>query len=453
MDAINKDNYEAWLLDYAEGALHPSERLAVEAFLEKHPELRDELDAFETVHLPPADEASSADWSGLRQPDVEDLRSDMELRDAFFVKCMDGEGTPAEREMLEELLMEQHFQHAYDQWKRTVLTSGSEAVISKDSLYQWGLDLPLSPSTFDDYLIGLCEGLLDEGQKVALHQFAEKDPERKRQWALATHCRLQAPTGVFYPDKGKLRKEQKRIFPLWFLRAAAVALLLGAAISIWMISDTATEAPLARITEPASTAQPAATDSSEGSPVRALPQHSNDPNEPSDAPLEDWEVFEPDAVHIAQSTAENANGDEKKPGQGAIDRPLTAQLQRMRKRGISELDVRSPQKPSLVHRVALENTSYALTETPPDQPAEQAANNLGVNFSSIPQLATKSLARQLELGDPDRDELALAIARRLTEKAGEALNTEVSKQTNTDGDQLTYTLRIGGLRVTHSRSR
>lgn len=53
MDMINKNNYEAWLLDYAEGNLSQIEQKQVEAFLEEQPEVKAELEAFEPVYLEP----------------------------------------------------------------------------------------------------------------------------------------------------------------------------------------------------------------------------------------------------------------------------------------------------------------------------------------------------------------------------------------------------------------
>lgn len=455
MEAINKDNYEAWLLDYAEGALTYEERLAVETFLAKHPELHEELDAFEPVALPDQEDTALPDWSGLHQPDVEDLRNDQGLRDAFFVKCMDGEATPAERQMLENLLVEPAFQQEFDQWKKTVLGTSHDEMPAKDLLYQWGLDLPLSASNFEHYLIALCEGLLDEGQKAALTQFAEKDPERKRAWALAQRLRLRAPLGVFYPDKAALRKEEKRVFPLWFLRAAVVALVFGVGISLWYVGDTDTKAPIAK-NEPTKTAEPAATDSSEVAPAPAAPEDAGEAGKASEPPLEEWEVLEPDPAYVAESTQASANGTdaarENEPEKD-IDRPMTANLERISKRGASELSTRAMDDPSLATTHPWMDSGDALAEREQDQPAESGTDRSAPVFASIPQLATKSLAKQLDLDDHGRDELALALARRLTEKAGEALNTEVSKQIHPEGDHLTYTLRIGGLKVSHSRSR
>ncbi len=52
MNRINKNNIEAWLLDYSEGQLNEQELALLEAFLEENPEYRELLSDFEPVYLP-----------------------------------------------------------------------------------------------------------------------------------------------------------------------------------------------------------------------------------------------------------------------------------------------------------------------------------------------------------------------------------------------------------------
>lgn len=50
---ITMENYEGWLMRYADGALTREEREAVEAFLEQHPELREEMEEVTEVKVTP----------------------------------------------------------------------------------------------------------------------------------------------------------------------------------------------------------------------------------------------------------------------------------------------------------------------------------------------------------------------------------------------------------------
>ena len=50
---ITLDNYEGWLMSYADGELDAEGRKAVEAFLAEHPALREELEAVSAVKVTP----------------------------------------------------------------------------------------------------------------------------------------------------------------------------------------------------------------------------------------------------------------------------------------------------------------------------------------------------------------------------------------------------------------
>jgi hypothetical protein len=50
---ITKDNYEAWFLDYHDQSLNPGQTAELMLFLEQHPELKAEFDAFEQISLVP----------------------------------------------------------------------------------------------------------------------------------------------------------------------------------------------------------------------------------------------------------------------------------------------------------------------------------------------------------------------------------------------------------------
>ena len=50
---ITPENYEGWLMRYADGELTAAERRQVESFLAEHPDLREELDEVSSVRVAP----------------------------------------------------------------------------------------------------------------------------------------------------------------------------------------------------------------------------------------------------------------------------------------------------------------------------------------------------------------------------------------------------------------
>jgi len=451
MEGINKDNYEAWLLDYAEGNLDEAQRIAVEAFLELHPHLKEELDGIAGATLPRDTHIPPTDWEILKQPTAEALRHDTDRREALYFEALEGQATEAEMNLLEQLLQDSTYRAEHGQWKRARMIPDQTPMADKDHLYRFGVELPIDETRFEDYLIALCEGQLSDEQTEALFHFAERHPHLKAQLPLAENLRLSPPLGVFYPDKQALyRKKEKGIFPLWILRAAVVALTLGVGISFWLSQEVTKEGQIAGKENPQK-APTTEADSSESKSLQIEREGGETQREENNQPLQEWEVLEPHGAAMAQK-----NGPASRPRSTVHDDggpAARAQVSKLPMREAPELRSWAVGEPSL----AAWSQKDALTEQMAMNTRENSSHVNFVKqapiFYSIPQMATKSISRQLGMDESERDEFALALARRLTEKAGEALNAEVSKKTDPDSENLTYSLKIGGLKVSHSRSR
>lgn len=70
---INISNYEEWFIDHIDGTLNDEETLRLEEFLQTHPELREELDSFESIILEPCSTSITAEEkSQLKHPELDD---------------------------------------------------------------------------------------------------------------------------------------------------------------------------------------------------------------------------------------------------------------------------------------------------------------------------------------------------------------------------------------------
>ena len=69
---ITRENYEIFFLDYAEGNLNPSQVKELYAFLKAHPDLKQELEAYENITLPAAD-------------DIHDDKEELKKRDSWLI--------------------------------------------------------------------------------------------------------------------------------------------------------------------------------------------------------------------------------------------------------------------------------------------------------------------------------------------------------------------------------
>lgn len=224
MKKIDLHNYEAFFLDYVEGNLSTLQRAEVEEFLNKHPHLKQELKNFEMITLPKSP-LSGIHWDNLKKPDLNTLKNNIELRNEFFVKAVDGTLMPAEEKVLNELIKIPEFKAEFDVWKKTVLLPPKEE-IAKDNLYQFGLNEPISHFNFEYFLIARTEGLLTPAQNTELEIFAATVPQGEDQLKLADRLRLEPPKGIFYPDKKKLYRKKLKPIIWWAYRAAAIILIL-----------------------------------------------------------------------------------------------------------------------------------------------------------------------------------------------------------------------------------
>lgn len=89
---INRNNYEAWLLDLFEGNLSHEEKVAVRLFLDENPDLKAELEDFEIMTLPLEDESLSAKAKGkLKRPYINPVgRINSSNYDDFFIGWHEG---------------------------------------------------------------------------------------------------------------------------------------------------------------------------------------------------------------------------------------------------------------------------------------------------------------------------------------------------------------------------
>ncbi len=89
---INRNNYEAWLLDLFEGNLSPEERAFVSLFLDQNPDLKADLENFEILTIKAGDESLSSKGKGkLKRPFITPVGSiNSHNYDDYFIGWHEG---------------------------------------------------------------------------------------------------------------------------------------------------------------------------------------------------------------------------------------------------------------------------------------------------------------------------------------------------------------------------
>jgi len=437
MEKITRHNFESFFLDYLEGELSDELKMELEVFLTENPDLAEELEEFESVSLKP--EATSSIWNDLKVPSLEDLVKNESLREQLYFRCAEVQANVHDERLLVELLSLHQFKEEYALWTTLKLVSTAESV-NREGLYQLPLMLPVTSVNYEDFLIARTEGILSAEENLALENFANGIKGGEKDLALADSLRLVAPKGVFYPYKNDLKKKKKGL--VLFYRAAAVLLLLGLSASVFTLLNQEGSIDSKYAQREAVQSAPDSLKSLEYE-VEIDKDSIPTKNKAKQYQLEEWEIREPDPVFVAENT-------EPKTEQ-AIERIAPEIGEEFDEVAFAEVEpVELIEESEQIH---LPDPDFEIRNEDEMILAEEIPTDSTEQYQTISEMAQDRVADQFNLSDEERDELALSMAKRFTQRAGEALDSEVKKEVDKEGDRLTYSLRIRGFKVSHSKSK
>ena len=226
MNRINFSNYEAWLLDYAEGNLPAEDTADLLLFMEQHPELQTDLDNLMEFILP-SDEIISADFKQQLHKNDAAFREHFEnLCIAFYDKTI----TEAEKNELKSILKQNpHWTEEFKTFAHVYIQQESDVEFTAKS----SLKKQFQPEgSFDDLAVKALEGLLSEREKSLFDASLQGDTSNQLQWKAFQKTVLQQEH-ILFEEKASLYQQDGglRVFPIWsrwIAAAASLALLFGA---------------------------------------------------------------------------------------------------------------------------------------------------------------------------------------------------------------------------------
>jgi hypothetical protein len=444
MSKINIHNYEAYFLDFAEGTLSAADIQELEAFLVLHPELRSELEAFDPIIITD-DPLDAPAWDSLKKPTADALKANLELREQLYFDAVEDQLDDKGARLLKEILREKVFAKEFALWQKTRLNSGSENIADKDHIYNFGLDEAIGPHNYEAFLIARTENLLSAKQNAHLEAYAKTQPSGEKDLLIADKLQLKPSMGIFFPDKEKLKKQERTAGILWLYRVAAV-MVVALGVWIFMQNDFNSNPPIAedRKSQPADTSVTTV-------PEKITPIDSLDKTEKSklETPkIEEWEIREPDPVEYAESA-----------GKDPVDEVQHLEKIPIPMEEIQLVEVNEPTSTWV-------DPSPGVEDTMKSAPSKQTIGGVGEahqlaqeskseDYQTLVEIAEDKIAKKLELNDSERDALAISVAKRLTDKAGELLDAEVKRESSTtpDGENMTYTLRVGSFKLSRTKSK
>ncbi len=226
MNRINFSNYEAWLLDYAEGNLSAEDTAELLLFMEQYPELQTDVENLMEFTLP-SGEIISADFKHQLHKDEAAIKERFEsLCVAFYDKSI----TAAEKNELDYFLSQNpHWTREFKAFAHSYIQQDSDIEYTAKSF----LKKQFQPQgSFDDLAVKALEGLLSEREQSAFEASLQNNPSKQLQWK-AFQKTVLPQEHIVFEEKATLYQQVEgvRVFPIWsrwIAVAASLALLFGA---------------------------------------------------------------------------------------------------------------------------------------------------------------------------------------------------------------------------------
>jgi len=231
---INRDNYEAYFLDYHEGQLSPDMVQEVLLFVEQNPDLKNIFDEFEAVSLVADTNIVFEKKSSLKKNQVFATSQVNELNyEEFMVDETEGLLTDEQLASLEEFIsINPQFEKERKLYALAHLSPDKDIVFeAKESLKQKAIPVGLIDSgTFETFMARELEGDLNAAEKLQFAEFMKFNPHLENDRKLYTHTILRADTDVVFENKNSLKQSVvpfRRIVYYALSAAAALALIFS----------------------------------------------------------------------------------------------------------------------------------------------------------------------------------------------------------------------------------
>jgi len=231
---INRDNYEAYFLDYHEGQLSPEMAEEVMLFVEMNPELKSIFNEFESITLVDDQNIVFENKSFLKKNQV---FATSQVNDSnyeeFLISETEGLLNIEQLAALEEFIsINPHFEKDRRLYALAHLPAENDLIFeSKEALKQKAIAVgSIDEGTFETYFARELEDDLDDGEKLQLAEFMQYNPHLEKDRRLYKQTILTAGTDIVFENKNLLKRTitpVRRIVYYALSAAASLALVMS----------------------------------------------------------------------------------------------------------------------------------------------------------------------------------------------------------------------------------
>lgn len=232
---INRNNYELYLVDYAEDLLTPKQKQLVEAFLLANPDIQEEFDLFNAASEPLPETSFSAKNELKKIPfnsSAIDTKFFQQQCIASIEHLLNAE---EEAQFQTSLSADVAKQKEYVIFQKTKLTLEHLHFDEKLLLLSGEADFTVTDENFTEYCVACLEGWLSQKGLIALNTYIANNPQLKAEFDFISQLKLTPDYNIIFPDKRKIKRltiTYQR--PVRYLAAAAsIAAVVIFSLFLW----------------------------------------------------------------------------------------------------------------------------------------------------------------------------------------------------------------------------
>ena len=231
---INRDNYEAYFLDYYERQLSPEMVEEVLFFVEQNPDLKQVFEEFEAVSLVADQDIIFDKKSFLKKNQVFATAQINELNyEEYLFDETEGLLNAEQLASLEEFIsINPQFENDRKLYALAHLPSENAIVFeAKESLKHKAIPFgPINENTFENYFARELEGDLDTDEQIQLAEFMRNNQHLERDRKLYKQTVISTDTNIIFENKSSLKQSVipiRRIVYYALSAAASLALFVS----------------------------------------------------------------------------------------------------------------------------------------------------------------------------------------------------------------------------------
>ena len=204
---INRNNYEAYFLDYIEGKLGKQDIAELMHFISAHPDLKEELESFENINLVPETNKFS-EKSSLKKSSLSVLKINEENFDEYCIAKLEGDLGETEIIAFNTYIdSNPSRKDDFKLYEKLQLKADKSIMFSeKDNLKKLLESEIVNNKIFEEYCVAYFEGQLNENSKKKLEDFISNSDERKIEFEFFAKAHLKIDENVIFKHKGALKK-------------------------------------------------------------------------------------------------------------------------------------------------------------------------------------------------------------------------------------------------------